>query len=166
MQEFTLVFREGLARGLREKKTNPRNAEALVECQGMFPETGIVRALDDLSSYDIDTSALGCSYPFPQLFVLKNMVLVCTKTNIYEYAGGSLSAVFEGATAGSVWTLADYGRFIIMTNGACLLHRDAENGDFSLYTNCDIPTCLCLADVNGQIFVGAPGISVEEDYLG
>lgn len=161
MKEFTLIFKDGLAAGLRASAKNPRNVQALVECIGAVPENGIIHALEDIRSFYIDTSGLDVTFPFPQIFVLSKTTLVCTQTNIYELVLDVLNPVFLGAPAGSTWTVADYGRFIVMTNGACMLVRSATTNTFELYDSCDIPPCQCVCDVNGQMFVGAPGVVYE-----
>jgi hypothetical protein len=165
MREYTIIFRDGIQRGLRKTEKNPRNSQALTKCQGAFPEDGVVHALDDLQSAEI-LSSIDAEFPFPQIFALSMVTLVCTATKIYEYASGNITPVFEDATEGSTWTVADYGRFIVLTNGAILVVKDAQTGDYEEYTFCDIPNCICVADVNGQMFVGAPGITVSAGYMG
>ncbi len=165
MREYTIIFRDGLQRGLRKTEKNPRNNQALTKCQGAIPEDGVVHALEDIQSAEI-LESIDAAFPFPQIFALSMCTLVCTATMIYEYASGNLTAVYEDAPEGSTWTVADYGRFIVLTNGAILIVKDAQTGDYEEYELCDIPNCICVADVNGQMFVGAPGITVSAGYMG
>ena len=76
MQEYTLVFRDGLGKGLRSTDKNPRNNQALVESRGAIPEDGVIHALEDISKYRLLTGGLPSAFPFPQIFVLNYLVLV------------------------------------------------------------------------------------------
>ncbi len=166
MREYIVVFREGLGVGLRKDSENRRNTEALVESIGAIPIAGCSVSLDDLTARGIDTTGITEVFPFPQLFVLKGITLVCGKTTIYQLQAGTLTAVLSGLTPGSTWTVADYDPYLVMTNGAQLVTRDAVELDFSVYHDCCIPQCLCLCDVNGQMIVGAPGVNVGDGFAG
>ncbi len=164
MREMTVVFREGLAKGLRETEKNPRDSQRLTYSAGAFPEDKVIHALEDLSLVQVDTVEITASFPYPQMFVLDYFVLVCTADSIYEYKNGSLTLKLAGITVGSTWTVADYGIYIVMTNGATLVVRDAELQEYSMYNGCDIPQCLCLCDVNGQLLIGAPNITIPAGF--
>ena len=163
MREYTVIFEEGFKTGLRHEAENPRNEEALVLSEGAFYNKGEVVNVTDLST--IDFSALGCSWPFPQMFQLMEYTLVCTPTLIHTYEGGSLTLVYT-AEEGSTWTVADFHRFIVMTNGRELLMHWPDTGRWSKYLDCAVPYCLCLCEVNGQLFVGGPEVSISAGFLG
>lgn len=155
MKEFTYKFIDGLASGLRPHAQNPRNNPAMVVCQGAVPEHNVMHALEDLSSYRVDFSSLDSEenpivFPFPQLFVLTSIVLVCLKDAIYSLSAGSLTLELSTPT-GTTWTVADYGLYIAMTNGVCNVIRDTQTGAFMLSEQ--IPSCTAICDVNGQLVV-------------
>lgn len=157
MKEFTYKFIDGLASGLRPHAQNPRNNPAMVVCQGAVPEHNVMHALEDLSSYRVDFSSIDSEvdpivFPFPQLFVLKSIVLVCLKDAIYSLNAGTGSLTLEISTpTGTTWTVADYGLYIAMTNGACNVIRDPQTGAFTLSEQ--IPPCTAICDVNGQLVI-------------
>lgn len=164
MEEYTLIFKEGLKVGLRASEYNPRNIGALVEAQGVIQESGKLFNLDDLSTFDISTIE-ACTFPFPQVFQGKNWTLLCTPTKIYTYDGSALTLAYT-AEEGSTWTVADFHNFLVLTNGKELVTLDPISGIWSKFITCEIPTCLCLCDLNGQLFVGGPECSVSAGFLG
>lgn len=165
MKEITLFFKEGLAKGLRSTDLNPRNKQALTFSQGAFPKDNVIHALEDISMYQLDLVELSVSFPYPQVFVLTQETLVCTLDKIYKYADDELELLIGvGITPGSTWTVADYGAYVILTNGNTLVVKNATSGVYSAYTACDIPQCLCLCDVNGQLIIGAPGTTVPSGF--
>jgi hypothetical protein len=164
MKEYTLTFKEGLGRGLRDTFRNPRNSEYLVFSQGAFPENRVIRALDDISAYQLDTFTLETSFPYPQVFVFRYVTVVCTANAIYEYKDGALTSKLVGITEGSTWTAADYGRYLIMTNGAGIVVKAFDSQEYGFYTSCDVPNCLCLCDVNGQLIIGAPDTYIQPGF--
>ena len=163
MREYTVVFEKGFEVGLRHSENNPRNAQALIESTGAFYNKGEVVNVDDIST--IDFSALGCTFPFPQMFQLKNYTLVCTPTKIYTYDGAALTLVYT-AEEGSTWTIADFYHFLVMTNGRELVMHWPDTNAWSKYLDCAVPYCLCLCELNGQLFVGGPEVSISAGWLG
>lgn len=164
MIEQTVEFQEGLKKGLRASADNARNNQALYICQGAYPEDDILRAYQDIRPYQIDTADLGAVFPFPQIFILNQLTLVCDIDTIYEYKNYTFEVILLNVPAGSTWSVADYGDFIILTNGNCLVVRDAATKAFAVYNVCDIPQCVCLCDLNGQLIVGAPGTNVAVGF--
>jgi hypothetical protein len=139
------------------------NDQALVEAQGVMHDSGTMVNLDNLDT--IDLSILNCSYPFPQVFKLTNYTLVCTETKIYSYSGTSLSLV-HAVLEGSTWTIADFYDYIVLSNGKDLVVVDPVSGAWSSYAGCQIPFCLCLCSLNGQLIVGGPEVTISQGFLG
>lgn len=166
MKEFTVLFRKGFIKGLRNTKQNPRPEEALVESQGAIPEFGVTRAIEDIRTNQLPNAGVSFTFPYPQIFTLTYVTVVCGRTTIYEQVGGALVPVIQGLTPGSTWTIADYGRYIILTNGPVLVTRDADSGEWTTFSDCSIPNCLCLCDINGQLLIGAPECTVPADFRG
>lgn len=164
MEEYTIVYKEGLAKGLRASEYNPVNESALTEAHGVFIESKRINQLPELNTFDVSTLE-AMTHPFPQCFQLINHILICTPTKIYTYDGSTLTLVYT-ANEGSTWTVADFYNFIVMSNGKDLITLDPETGDWSAFITCEVPSCLCLCDLNGQLFVGGPEVSISAGWLG
>lgn len=162
MQEYTIFYQEGLAKGLRVTDHKLRNDGGLIRADGLLVETGELFNLEELSMFDI--SDIGeCEFPYPQIFQLRNWTLICTATKIYSYNGTTLTLVYT-AEEGSTWTVGDFYDYLLLTNGKELVVLDPEDGTWSKYLDCAIPNCLCLCDVNGQIFVGGPEVTISAGF--
>ena len=164
MHEYTIEIKEGLIAGLRRSEHNPVNGGFLVLADGVIKKAGELFNLDELDQLDIsDLDAQ--TFPFPQIFQLVNFTLVCTPTKIYKYDGSTFTLVYT-AEEGSTWTIADFYNYLVLTNGVELVKLDPETGLFDEYAECSIPNCLCICDVNGQIFLGGPDCSISAGWLG
>lgn len=164
MDEYTIVYKEGLAKGLRASEYNPVNEGALTEAHGVFIESKQLNEIPELETFDVSTLE-AMDFPFPQCFQLINMTLVCTPTKIYTWDTVTLTLVYT-AEEGSTWTIADFHNFLVLSNGRELVTLDPETGDWSKYLDCAIPYCLCVCDLNGQLFVGGPECSISAGWLG
>lgn len=164
MREYTITYKDGLSVGLRASSHNPRNQGALVKAQGIIQEAKELFNIDELSTFDI-SSLEDCISPFPQIFQLREWTVICTPTKIYTYDGSSLTLVYT-ALEGSTWTFGDFYNYLILTNGRELITLNPETGIWSKYLDSAIPECLCLCDLNGQIFVGGPNVSISAGFLG
>lgn len=161
MREYSYLFDKGLAKGLRATAKNPRNSQALVESKGMFVEYGSLQSLPAFS--DIDISTLGVvAFPYPQVFVLYSMTLVCTATAIYQLVGSTLTLLIGSLPGGVTWSCADFATFILLTNGKVGVRKDGASGVWSSFvdTEGDLPMGICYCDVNGQLLIGGPGVVV------
>lgn len=144
-----------LARGLRPTSRNPRNSKFLVECIGAVGRDNVLQVLDDLSEDQIDTSALTADFPYPQLFIFKNLIVVCTSTKIYEIVAGVLTERLS-VTAGLIWSAVEFDDFIYMSNGKVAVKRSFESKTWA--TTTDYPIASTICDYHGQVFVGAPDV--------
>lgn len=156
MREFEVVFQEGLLKGLRQSEKNRKNAQALVEVQGMFVDKG---ALSSLEAVTLVTGIeeLGEVFPFPQIHQGHKHTLVMGATKIWEYVSGSFVLVLEGLVAGSLWTVADFYDYILLANGQQVVRRSAEDQGWEVVgTEQDLPFSRCVAAINGQLIVGSP----------
>lgn len=152
---FTFNFETGdLMRGLRSSKRAPRNEKFLVQCVGAVGIDQVLSVIDDLESDRIDTESLGASWPFPQIFVLKYMTLVCTDARIYEYTGGGLTLRHGPVSTDGLWSCVDYFDYLYMSNGAVAVRRKATSGNWSTVSS--LPYAKSMVDYNGQIMLGSP----------
>lgn len=154
LRDGTFIFNIGseeLSKGLRPSKRNPRNVKFLVECVGAVGIDKVLQVIDDLQNDRIDTTIIADTFPFPQVFVLTEMIIVCGKTTIYELVSGSLTSKLT-VTTGQLWSVVDYHRFVYMSNGVVAVVRDSETGAYSLSPT--LPVARAICDFNGQVVIG------------
>lgn len=163
MQEYTIVIKEALSKGLRSSPHFGRNEPWLFQALGCIPEDGVLQSLSEPPQA---LSLAGEVWPFPQVVRLRDFLLVCGATRIYTYDGTTLTNVYSGALAGWTWSFADFGQYVLATNGKALVFRDPASGVWQEYILCAIPTCLCLCEFNGQIVMGGPGETVLSGETG
>ena len=142
-----------LAKGLRNNKRNPRNSKFLVECAGAVGLYGVLQVLDDVTDFVIDTAVITDDFPYPQVFVLTNMIIVCGETKIYEYISPTLTLKITASLAGDLWSIVDFFNYAYMSNGKVAIVRSAEDGTYSEVT--DKPVANSICDFNGQVLIGA-----------
>ena len=155
LRDGTFVYNLGsaeLARGLRNSKRVPRNGKFLVECVGAVGLDNVLQVIDDLENDRIDTSAILDTFPFPQIFVLTKMIIVCGKTEIFEYVGGSLVSKIAALTTGQLWSVVDYFEFVYMSNGVVSVLREPTSGVYSITAVQPVAGAIC--DFNGQVVIG------------
>jgi hypothetical protein len=155
LRDGTFVYNlnsEDLSRGLRSSKRSPRNTKFLVECIGAVGFDKVLQVIDDLQNDRIDTAVITDPFPYPQIFVLTGMIIVCGKTIIYEYVGGSLVSKLAGLTTGQLWSVVDYFNFVYMSNGVVSVLRDPMSGVYALTTIQPVAGAIC--DFNGQVVIG------------
>lgn len=160
--EYTIKFQQGIQMGLRASDRTSKASETLELSNGLVPENNVLHDVE-LPAYIGED--LECDWPFPQIFRLKGMVLVCTKVTIYEYSNDSLTELITVDGAGTTWSVADFWPYVAMTNGRYLVRRDPESGTWSTDEDCDFPICICMTEANGQIIVGGPEVRIVEGVL-
>lgn len=157
---FSVTIDTGkLSKGLRPSKRMPRNSGFLVECRGAVGRDGVLQTLEELTC--IVTAAITDVFPYPQLFVFTNLIIVCSSTKIYELVGGSLEEKLTVA-AGSLWSAIDLYDFIYMSNGTVAVLRNPESNVYSITT--DQPKAMSICNFQGQVLAAAPDI--EGTYPG
>jgi hypothetical protein len=149
---FTIKAEE-LSRGLRPSKRVPRNSGFLTTCSGAVGRDGVLQVLDELEA--INTSGVTFTFPYPQMFVFTNIIIVCSATDIYEYSGGVLVHKLN-VSSGSTWSAVDFYDFIYMSNGFVAVLRDPVTMTFSVTT--DLPDAEAICNFNGQVLIGSPKV--------
>ena len=150
---FTIEADE-LSRGLRPYANSPRNQKYLVECEGAVGFEGALQTVQNLNELLIDTSIIADGFPFPQLFIFTNHIIVCGLINVYEYVAGALVHRIT-VPPGIRWSAVDFHDFIYMSNGKVSITRRASDGIYSIST---LPIATAICDFNGQVMVGAPDV--------
>jgi len=152
--EFTFtITSEQLSRGLRPSKRMPRDSKYLVEAKGAIGRDGVLCAVDSLTR--LNTSVITDAFPFPQMFVFTNHIVVCGASKIYEYVNGTLVLKLT-TTAWSTWTAVDFYDYIYLSNGKVAVIRNADTGVYSVSST--LPTAMSILNFNGQVVIGALGI--------
>ena len=139
-----------LVRGLRPSKRASRDTGYLIECKGAVGYRGALQGLDALTR--LATTAITDPFPYPQIFVFTNLIIVCGQTAIYEWVSGSLTLRLGSLTAGSPWTAVDLYDFIYMSNGKVAVTRDPGSKVFA--TSATLPVAQALVNVGGQVMAG------------
>jgi len=153
---FTITS-EQLTRGLRPSSKAPRDSKFLVESKGAVGQDGVLCAIDELTR--TSTAEVTDTFPFPQLFVFTNLILVCGRLKIYELSAGALSLKYTASTSGSTWTAVDFYNYVYLSNGREAVTRDASTGVYSASST--LPKGMSICNFNGQVLVGAPDAVVD-----
>jgi len=152
--QFALTIdSSGLSRGLRPSKRLPRNNQFLTENIGLVGRDGVLQALDEITR--IATTTITDLFPFPQIFVFINVIIVCSQNVIYEWVAGSLVSKLSGLTRGSTWSAIDFYDYILLTNGRVGVYRNSNSKVYTLGSIYGSSVC----NFNGQVFVGAPNVN-------
>ena len=146
---------DSLAKGLRPSKRMPRNTQYLVECCGAVGRDGVLQAIDQLTR--MATSTITDAFPYPQIFVFTNTIIVCGSTKIYEWVGGALVPKLTASVVGSTWSAVDFYDYVYMSNGRVAVVRSAADKTYSEVTT--LPTAMSICNFQGQVMVGAPDVS-------
>jgi len=150
--EFSItITAEQLARGLRPSKRVPRNSRYLVTCVGALGRDGTLQVIDELTR--IATTGITDVFPYPQIFVFTNLIIVCSQTKIYEWVSGAPVLKLTVA-AGSTWSAVDFFDYVYLSNGKVAVIRDSISKAYSITTT--LPTAASICNFNGQVLVGAP----------
>jgi len=151
-----LIESSQLSKGLRPSKRMPRNSNFLTTCEGAVGLDGVLQAIEQLTR--LDTSAVSSAFPFPQIFVFTNMIIVCFQTAIYEWVAGALSEKLTGLTAGGPWEAVDFFDYIYLTNGRASVVRSSESKTYATST---LPHAAAACNFNGQVVIGAPDVDCD-----
>ena len=148
---FTLSFNaQDLSRGLRVSKRALRNSGYLVQSSGAVCRDGVLQTLDEMSREDF--SIITDGFPYPQIFVFPDLIIVCGETEIYELVSGALELKIT-VSAGTTWSAMASGEYVYMSNGEVSVVRDPNSLTYALS---DLPTASCICNFNGQVIIGSP----------
>ena len=144
-----------IAKGLRPSKRAIRNSGFLVDCIGAVGRDAVLQVIDQLTS--IDTSALTVSFPYPQLFIMSDVTIVCTSNTIYELVSNALVQKITGLTVGDLWSCAEWKGFVVLNNGQVTVTRGAQSKTYAVDTRIPVGTCVANYN-NARLFIGSPGV--------
>jgi hypothetical protein len=149
-----VISSKHLAQGLRTSKRNPRNNDSLVTCAGAVGKDGVLQAIEALSR--LTTTAITDTFPFPQIFVFTNMIIVCGLKTIYEWNGTTLTLKYTAADAGGTWSAVDFYDYVYLSNGKIAVIRDAGSKVYAL--SAVQPSATAMCNYNGQVIIGSPDV--------
>ena len=154
--KFSLTIKtKELAKGLRPSKRNQRDNDFLITCSGAVGKDGVLQVTDELVR--MATELITDGFPFPQLFVFTNMIIVCGLKKIYEWNGTSLDLKYTATDAGSTWSAVAFYDYVYMSNGKIVVIRSA--GDFTYSLSSILPSAMAICNYNGQVIIGAPDVN-------
>ena len=146
---------DALAKGLRPSQFSPRNVKYLTNCEGAVGIDNVLQTPPDLELSRIISGLLvGVTFPYPQIFICTNTIVVCSSTTIFEYNGTTLTSKLAGLTVGTTWSLVDFHNFIYMSNGKQAVIRRAEDQVWAI--SATLPAAGAICNFNGQVFLGSP----------
>jgi hypothetical protein len=153
MREFELIFSEGLKRGLRQEEFSPAVEQRLVECRNLRPRANGLLPLVTITN----PFAAVVAWPFPQVLVGRNYKLLATSTQIYTCSAlWAVTLVLDSITAGACcWDWADFGDYLLMTNGSKMVKRTGDGGVWSSFTSSGaVPGMKTVCNFRGQAVGG------------
>ena len=162
MREFNYTMRKALAVGLRSTDKNKRGHQALVKSDGAYPYESALSSVEALDRINIDSISPVPTFPYPQVFELKQLTILCTATQIYSYADDTLTLEISSLTEGHLWSVADFGNFIALVNGKQVVYRDGVTKIFTSIDEIGIGSASGICNLNGQIILAAPGVEITE----
>lgn len=150
-----IIPSDALAKGLRPSQHSPRNVKYLTQCEGAVGIDNVLQTLSNLELNRIVSALLaGVTFPYPQIFICTNTIVIFTSDTIYEYVGGVLTSKLAGLTVGTLWSLVDFHDYLYASNGKQAVIRRASDQVWAITTS--LPIAGAMADYNGQVFVGSP----------
>jgi len=140
---------EELQRGLRPLAELPRNSNFLIQCDGAIGYHGSLQGITALTA--LSTAAITDGFPYPQIFMLSNLILICGKTKLYEWVNSALVEKIT-VTAGNPWTVIESYDQLYLSNGVVAVERRAGDKVYAL--RADLPKAEALFNYGGQILAG------------
>lgn len=92
-------------------------------------------------------------FPYPQIFVFPNVIIVCGETGIFEWDGSKVVRKLT-VTAGITWSAVEFGDFIYMSNCTVAVTRDPSSKVYSVSST--LPAAGAICNFNGQVILGDP----------
>jgi len=162
---FEFVIDSGqLSKGLRPSKRMPRNSGYLTECKGAVGFDGVLQVVEEITRFN--TTAINTAFPYPQIFVFTNCIIVCNQTAIYEWVNGVLALVLDGLIAGSTWSAVDFFDYVYLSNGRQVVVRDVKDAKSTIYfVSSTLPYGTAACNFNGQVLIGASGVNADVTTL-
>jgi len=147
--ELGVYTSEQLQRGLRPLLEVPRNSNFLIQCDGAIGYHGSLQGIAALTA--LSTAAITDGFPYPQIFLLSNLILICGRTKLYEWVNSTLVEKIT-VTGGNPWTVIESYDQLYLSNGVVAVERRASDKVYAL--RADLPKAEALFNYGGQILAG------------
>ena len=148
--KFSLPITGNQLHGLRNTSRNARNKHKLVDLTGAVGRDQVISVLEEFNILNHQLTNL--EFPYPQLFALSELIIICTDTSIYEYKNGVVTLKFTTSSY-HPWRLADFHEFLYLSNGAEAVKRDAYTQTYSVITSEEVPAANAICNYNGQVLI-------------
>jgi hypothetical protein len=133
--------------GLRPRATELGNGQFLLVSSNFQPYVGGLQGVTKYQrSFTLSEDA--------QIFDCATGRFVLTSTAFYSYSGGTLTAIHTGLPVGEAWSYADFGEFLVFSNGAVNLIRNVGTGVFALDYGTQIPLAGAICRFRGRLIIG------------
>ena len=135
--------------GLRPKEELDHNAGYLSEATNIYlSEDGCFDAEKLTRTFALNETA--------QIFQTYKGIFVLTDSKLYSYISSVLTELLTGLTQGGMWSHADFGDYLLFTNGEVNLIRDPTTGVFSSDDGTAFPLAKCICSHRGRLILGGP----------
>jgi len=144
-----------MSKGLRPSKRLPSNNSMMVECKGAVGRDGSLSSIPQITRNSLFDDALVVQgdFPFPQILISDNLIVVCNRTSLLEYKSGSLSLKFDASDySGGRWSWSASGGYAYLSNGVVSVERDPLTELYSISTK--LPKAMAICNYNGQTIIG------------
>jgi hypothetical protein len=153
VKEFETEFRDGILRALRREQY-ARDREALLEAFNVESLPNRLVAFVALT-HPFSASEAAVDWPFPQLCIGQDVMLLGTRTKVYEVSGTWTLIARATVTEYDTWHIADFGDYMLLTNGETVLARSPATGLLSAQTgSTSFPLFRTVCNFKGQIIAG------------
>jgi hypothetical protein len=149
---------EVMSKGLRPSSKNQRNSSLLIKSSGMVGIDGTLSVLEKMFMSDAfkDALIIKDDFPFPQLFRVDRVVVVCNRESIVEVGTGNVLTHKIDVASGGKWGISSSGRYAYLSNGVVAVVRDPYTGHYALSD--DLFKTFAICNFNGQTIVGTPRV--------
>lgn len=126
--------------------------QQLIECWNLRPRSTGLRPVVDI----VNPFAQTVSWPFPQVIIGKNFRLLTDRTAIYTCDSlWNTTSVISGIPTGDCWDWAEFGDYLLLTNGQRIVQRNGATGAWTSFESAaTIPGMKTICSFRGQVVGG------------
>jgi hypothetical protein len=147
-------------KGLAPKLNYQYRPEYIEDCENiLISDDGVCRQINGVprTFSTLDETA--------QIFNTKSETLVCIDDTIYSYDGSTLTQELTSIATGERWSCADFGFFVVLTNGTVNVVRNINTDAYAVDTTPIMPVCMAICAHRGRL-IGVGSINYSSsDWL-
>ena len=147
MRAYTVPLRSMIVKGLRPIEHSLGNGRYLTNSTNLRPCNGGLREANRYTR----------SFTLPQdgqIFDCSSGVYVATKSSIYLYSAGNITSLVSTSVPVKRWSFADFGPFILFSNGTINVYRDPVSGEMVLDSLGRFPAFGTICRFRGRVIGG------------